>query len=107
MSLTKVLITVALLSVIIFCERLFPFVIFSKKSPGKLLYFFERYIPPFVMLALLVYSLKGIRFSSLEMWLPATAGTVFAISTYLWKKSTMLSIFGATAIYMILIRLPL
>lgn len=104
MSLTNVLITVALLSVIIFCERLFPFVIFSKRTPGKLLHFFERYIPPFVMLALLIYSLKGIRFSSLEMWLPATTGTVFAITTYLWKHSTMVSIFGATIIYMILIR---
>lgn len=107
MNLTQAFITIALLSVIIFCERLFPFVIFNKKTPGKLLHFFEKYIPPVVMLALLVYSLRGIRFTSLAEWLPVTAGTVFAIATYIWKRSTMISIFGATALYMILIRLPL
>ena len=95
---------VFLIGLIIFSERLFPFVVFSKKKPGRLFYIFERYIPPVVMLGLLIYSIRGTRFSSIILWLPQIAALLFTISTYLWKKNSLVSIFGGTAVYMILLR---
>lgn len=89
---------------IVLAERVFPFALFSKRAPGKLIYFFERYVPPVVMLGLLIYSLSGISFSELVLWVPALAGTGFALVSYIWKKNTFVSIFGATIIYMVLLR---
>ena len=104
MTLAQALISIILIALIIFAERLFPFVVFSNKTPGKLIHFFEKYIPPFVMLGLLIYSLRSIRFTELAMWLPHLTGVLFTISSYLIKKNTMISIFGGTIVYMILIR---
>lgn len=105
MNISQAIIATLLIAVVIFLERLFPFVVFSKKAPGSLIRFFERYIPPVVMLGLLIYSLRGIRFSSLELWLPHISAIVFSIITYIWKKNSLISIFGGTIIFMILIRI--
>ena len=104
MPVSKAVIVSLLIGLIVFCERLFPFAIFSKRKPGKLIHIFERYIPPIVMLSLLIYSLRDVRFSSLAQWIPQIAAITFTIVTYLWKKNSLLSIFGGTIIYMILIR---
>ena len=104
MPVSKAVIVSLLIGLIVFCERLFPFAIFSKRKPGKLIHIFERYIPPIVMLGLLIYSLRDLRFSSLAQWIPQIAAITFTIVTYLWKKNSLVSIFGGTIIYMILIR---
>ena len=107
MPVTKAVLVSLLIGQIIFCERLFPFAVFSKRKPGKLIHIFERFIPPLVMIGLLIYSLRNVRFSSLELWVPEITAIAFTIVTYLWKKNSLVSIFGGTLIYMILIRLPL
>ena len=104
MPVSKAVFVSFLIGLIIFCERLFPFAVFSKRKPGKLIHIFERYIPPIVMLGLLIYNLRDVRFSSLAQWIPQIAAITFTIVTYLWKKNSLLSIFGGTIIYMILIR---
>ena len=104
MTITKALFTALLIGLIVFAERLFPFVVFSKKKPGKLIHIFERFIPPVVMLALLIYSLRDVRFTTLAQWVPQITAITFTILSYLWKKNTLISIFGGTIIYMILIR---
>ena len=105
MPVSKAVIVSLLIGLIVFGERLFPFAIFSKRKPGKLIHIFERYIPPIVMIGLLIYSLRDVRFASLAQWVPQISAIAFTIVTYLWKKNSLVSIFGATIIYMILIRL--
>ena len=105
MPVSKAVLVSFLIGLIVFAERLFPFVLFSKHQPGKLIHFFERYIPPLVMLGLLIYSLRDIRFTSLAQWLPQSSAITFTIVTYLWKINSLISIFGGTIIYMILIRI--
>lgn len=104
MTITQAVITSLLIAVIIFAERLFPFFVFSKKQPGPLIHFFERYVPPVVMLGLLIYSLRSVRFTSLELWVPHLSAIAFSIITYIWKKNSLISIFGGTIIFMVLIR---
>ena len=107
MTITEALLVSFLIGLIIFCERLFPFALFSKRKPGKLIHIFERYIPPVVMIGLLIYSLRDICFTSLSLWLPQISAITFTIVTYIWKKNSLLSIFGGTIVYMIMIRLGL
>ena len=104
MPVSKALFASFLIGLIIFCERLFPFAVFSKRKPGKLIHIFESYIPPVVMIGLLIYSLRDVRFTTITQWVPQITAIVFTIITYLWKKNSLLSIFGGTIIYMILIR---
>lgn len=105
MTVTQAIISTLLIAAVIFLERLFPFAIFSKRQPGKVIHFFETYIPPVVMLGLLIYSLRSISFASFSQWVPSFAGLLFTALTYLWKKNSLLSIVGGTFIYMILFRI--
>ena len=104
MTISKAIIVSILIGLIVFSERLFPFVLFSKYQPGKLIRIFEHFIPPLVMTGLLIYSLRDIRFTSPEQWVPQISAIAFTIATYLWRKNSLISIFGGTIIYMILIR---
>ena len=105
MPVSKAIVVTLLIGIIVFCERLFPFAVFSRRKPGKLIHIFERYIPPVVMIGLLIYSLRDIRFVAISQWLPQLSAISFTIVTYLWKKNSLVSIFGGTIIYMILIRM--
>lgn len=105
MTVTQAVFASLLIAVIIFAERLFPFIVFSKKRPGPLIHFFERYVPPVVMLGLLIYSLRSVRFTSPELWVPHLSAIAFSIITYIWKKNSLISIFGGTIIFMVLIRI--
>ena len=120
------LLTLAMGAVIFFC-RAFPFLFFTgtknPQSKGKKVFldFVERIAPPAAMTVLVVYSLgpsfKILAgaivniFSSLPVpvelpvSLAAFAASVLTVVVHLWKRNALLSIFGGTAVYMILQRL--
>ena len=64
-----------------------------------------RTLPPAIMAALVVYCLKGVPFGAFADGARQliAAGTVVAL--HIWKRNTLLSIAGGTALYMILIRI--
>ncbi len=106
LTLQQALIAMALIALIIFLERAFPFILFSKKSPPPIIQFIEQYIPPMVMAALLVYCLKDINFTTGPAdFVPALVGVILTVLLHLWKHNALLSIFTSTAVYMILIRI--
>lgn len=104
MTVTEAILAMFCIALVIFAERLFPFVLFSKRAPGRLIHIFERYVPPVVMLGLLIYSLRSVSFAEPALWVPPVAGVTFSAATYVWKKNTFISIFGATILYMVLLR---
>ena len=105
LPLNKVIIAIILSSLIIFFERAFPFILFSKKNPPKIIQFIEKYIPPLVMISLVCYCLKDITLTSgLVGFLPYILGIIITIVLHLWKRNSLISIFGGTIVYMVLIR---
>lgn len=104
MTVTEAILAMFCIALVFFAERLFPFVLFSKRAPGRLIHIFERYVPPVVMLGLLIYSLRSVSFAEPTLWVPPVAGVAFSAATYVWKKNTFISIFGATILYMVLLR---
>ena len=53
---------------------------------------------------LIVYCLKGITFASPAGWAPSLLAGGAAVVLHLWKGNDLLSIFGATVLYMVLVQ---
>lgn len=87
---------------IIFFERAFSFILFSKKEPPPLIGFIEKYIPSMIIAILLTYCMKDVQFSSFPYGLPSFVALAFAVAMNLTVKNSMVSIFGSTAVFMIL-----
>ncbi len=103
LTLKAALVASLCIAVVIFSERLFPFALFSKKDPPPLLRFIERYIPSMVIAILIVYSLKDISFAAFPYGLPYFVAVACCVVLHLTLKNSMVSIFGSTAVFMILL----
>jgi branched-subunit amino acid transport protein AzlD len=104
-TLTGAVIATVLMGLVILATRAFPFILFSRRDPPAILKFVERFIPPMVMAVLVVYCLKDIRWTVWPSGLRELAALAVVCGLHLFKKNAMLSIFGGTAFYMILISL--
>jgi branched-subunit amino acid transport protein AzlD len=96
-------------AVIFFC-RAFPFLFFSggisKKTSVResLLNFVEKIVPPAAM-TVLAFNALGTAFKeNPHDGLLVLAASVFTALIHLWKRNTLVSIIGGTALYMILMR---
>lgn len=86
--------------------RFAPFIFFNKKTgvPPSVRYL-GNVLPPAIMGTLIIFSVKQIDIWSGTHGLPELIGIAVAVSLHLWKRNALLSIAGATASYMVLIRL--
>jgi branched-subunit amino acid transport protein AzlD len=97
--------------VIFFC-RAFPFLLFrGKELPpektrlGTFLAFVEKTVPPVAMTVLAFNSLSVPLKDAPQTALPALIAAGFTALVHLWKRNTLLSIFGGTGVYMALLYL--
>ena len=94
---------------IFFC-RIFPFLFFRGK-PGDacgnsaFLTFVEKTVPPVAMSVLTFNALAAPVKTDPGELLPILAAAVFTAALHLWRKNPLISIFGGTALYMVLLRL--
>jgi branched-subunit amino acid transport protein AzlD len=102
---SRVIIAILVMAAIICFTRLLPFLFFARRKPPALLSYLERSIPPLVMLLLVVYCLKDVRWASAPYGLPEIAGIALVVFLHLWRRNTLLSIAGGTVLYMIAIRM--
>lgn len=108
LTLSEALIATLVTAALMYLLRAFPFILFSRKKPPKVLSFIEKYIPAMVIGVLIVYCLadpKYMTFSSSPWGIPAIAGVLLTIILHLWKSNSMISIFGGTILFMVLERL--
>lgn len=85
--------------------RALPFVLFGRSgSPGRGVLYLGRVLPPAVMAILVVYCLRSTSFAAAADFAPQLAAVVVVL-LHLWRRNTLLSIAGGTAVYMILLRL--
>lgn len=101
-SLQSALLAVPLLALVILATRAFPFVLFSRRDPPRIIRFVERFIPPMVMAVLVVYCLKDVEWASWPSGIRELSALALVVALHLWKKNAMLSIFGGTAFFMLL-----
>lgn len=105
LNIYQVLLAVFLSGIIILTTRLLPFIIFSKKEVPLFVRFIERYAPSLIMAILFVYCLKDINFTGDSHGIEYLISIASVAALHLTFKNSMVSIFGGTAIFILLSRL--
>ena len=96
--------SIAIMAGVTFFTRAFPFIFFSRRKVPPLLQFAESYIPPMIMVILVIYCLKDIHWTTAPHGLPEIISSILVAALHLWKRNPLLSIFGGTIFYMILVQ---
>ena len=74
------------------------------EAPPKVVLYLGRVLPPAIIAMLIVYCLKGISFTAPALWAPQLIAVAAVVALHLWKRNNLISIFGGTILYMILIQ---
>ena len=105
------ILSLVMAAVIFFC-RIFPFLFFNNKTDGetkskKFISFIEKIVPPAAMTVLAFNALAKPVKTNPDILLPSLAAAAFTAIVHIWKKNPLISIFGGTALFMILTRILL
>ena len=96
---------IAVMAVVTFLTRALPFLLFDRGgNPPKLVLYLGRVLPPAIIAMLIVYCLRGVSFAQPAGWAPSLLAGGAAVLLHLWKGNDLLSIFGATGLYMLLVQ---
>ena len=107
MPLTPVqsLLSIAVMAGVTFLTRALPFLLFDRgERPPRVVLYLGRVLPPAIIAMLIVYCVRGVTFSAPAGWVPTLLAGLAAVLLHLWKGNDMLSIFGATILYMVLVQ---
>ena len=83
--------------------RFLPIWVFPKDAPG----FVKRLqglLPPAVIGLLVVYCFRNVDMMSSPFGLPELLAALAVAALHLWRRNTLLSIAGGTAVYMVLVQ---
>ena len=105
MTFTQSIITILAVSLGVMVTRFLPFVLFSgnRKMPEKFAKLKEL-IPPAMMGLLVVYCLKDVSFTTAPYGIAELVSIAVVVGLHLYKRNSLLSIFGGVAVYMVLIQ---
>lgn len=96
---------IAVMAIVTFLTRVLPFLLFDRgESPPKLVLYLGRVLPPAIIAMLIVYCLRGVSFSTPGGWVPQLLCVAVVVALHLWKHNNLLSIFGGTVLYMVLVQ---
>lgn len=95
---------IAVLSVSTFLTRALPFLLLSRVANHPLLEYLGRFLPPIVMVLLVIYSFKNEAAISVD-FLPELGCLALVAALHLAFKQSLISIVGGTAAYMALVQM--
>ena len=105
LSPAQALASIFVMAIVTFFTRALPFLLFDRGDrPPKIVLYLGKVLPPAIIAMLIVYCLKGVTFTTLGGWLPTLLAGVTAVLLHVWKGNDLLSIFGATGLYMVLVQ---
>ena len=97
---------VAVVAIVTWALRALPFWVFRAGRPvPRTITYLGRVLPPAIMGMLIIYCLKAITPTAYPFGLPELIAVAITAGLHLFKRNTMLSIFGGTAAYMVLVQL--
>ena len=97
---------VAVAALVTIALRFLPFLIFSgsKQTPPFVAYL-GRVLPYAIMGMLVVYCLRNVNLLAAPHGAPEFIACLIVAGLHLWKRSTLISIIGGTASYMLMVQL--
>ena len=95
---------IAVCALCTFLERYLPFALFERREIPSVVRYLGKILPMAVITTLVVYCLRGTEFSSAAACVPQLAAAAFTALVHLWRRNTLLSIFGGTLCYMLLVQ---
>ncbi|MDR2790420.1 MAG: AzlD domain-containing protein [Campylobacteraceae bacterium] len=106
MDVSYILLAILAASCATFATRVLPFLIFDKKQNlSKMLELFEKNMPLMIMVVLVFYALKDTVFREYPYGMSEIAGILSAFILHVSFKNVLLSIMGATAVYMLFVQM--
>jgi branched-subunit amino acid transport protein AzlD len=102
---TRLLTAILLMGAIIYFTRLLPFLFFRNRQPPALLNYLEENLPPLIMLLLVIYCVKDVKWLHSPYGAPEVVAIGVVVAVHLWRKNALLSIFSGTVLYMLALRL--
>lgn len=104
MTTMQQILTIAVLAAGTALTRFLPFLVFRGKQTPKYIQYLSTVLPSAVFGMLVVYCLKDVQFADGHHGVPELIGVVCTVLLHLWKRQMMVSIFGGTAVYMLLVQ---
>jgi len=103
---TYTLQAIAVMAVVTFLIRAFPFLLFGRKNarPPELVLYLGNVIAPAAIAMLVVYCVRNVEFLAAPFGAPELIAGAATVLLHLRWRNSLLSIFGGTALYMVLIR---
>ena len=96
---------IAVMAAVTFLTRFLPFLLFDRgESPPRIVLYLGRVLPPAIIAMLIIYCLRGVSFASPAGWVPQLVCVAVVVALHLWKHNNLLSIFGGTVLYMVLVQ---
>lgn len=104
MSGLEIYLAIAVMAVVNFFTRVFPFLFFRKRELPSYIIFIEKYFPAVIMTILVFYSIKEVDFITAPYGYKELGGIVCTVILHLGFKNYLLSIFGGTISYMFMVQ---
>ena len=96
---------IAVMAAVTFLTRFLPFLLFDRgESPPRIVLYLGQVLPPAIIAMLIIYCLRGVSFASPAGWVPQLVCVAVVVALHLWKHNNLLSIFGGTVLYMVLVQ---
>ncbi len=84
--------------------RALPFLVLRRGGEHPLALYIGRYLPPAIMLLLVIYCLQGVNLSEAPYGLAEILASALVVGLHLLWRNALLSIGGGTALYMVLVQ---
>ncbi|MFT6139952.1 MAG: branched-subunit amino acid transport protein AzlD [Psychromonas sp.] len=96
------LLFILVMAVATFITRVLPFILLYKISDHPMLIYLGRYLPPVMMVLLLIYCFKDLRFNTFDDGPAELLALLLVVALHLWRGNALLSIMAGTGLYMYL-----
>lgn len=96
--------TIAVAALVTMGLRFLPFLIFNKKETPAYIVWLGNVLPYAIMGMLVVFCLKDVQIFIGSHGIPELIASISVVLLHLWKRNSLISIVGGTAIYMLLIQ---